>query len=127
MAIRAGRLSLRATVQRRVTTPSGRYNVPDGGEDVVYETADAVWLEDISTLGKAGRELVEAKKLQPHLTHVFRARYRAGLFAADRRLVIGDRVFDIAAVTDPDSSRQELHLQCAEMVDVTTYAGGTDE
>lgn len=118
MAIRAGRLNVRATVQRRVTTPSGPYGLPDGGEDVVYETVGTVWLEDISSIGKAGRELVEAKKLQPHLTHVYRARYVAGLFAGNRRLVIGDRVLDIVAVSDPDSSRQELQLLCAELVEL---------
>lgn len=108
--IRAGDLRQRATLQRRVET-----EVPGdpGNLTTVFQTVAVIWCNDVSSTGKTGRELLEAKKLNSKLSHAIQIRYRDDIDAS-MRLIVGNAVLIITSFTDPDTRRRELILLCEQ-------------
>lgn len=108
MAIRAGELRHRLRLQQAERTDDGA-----GGATVRW--VDVCWLHArVSTT--LTRTLVEAKKLNPKLTHTVQLRYRAGISEPQYRFVYGSAVLMIDSITDPTGERIELVALCEELV-----------
>lgn len=108
MAIRAGDLRHRVRLQRAERTDDGL-----GGARVRW--VDVCWLHArVSTT--LTRTLMEAKKLNPRLTHTVQLRYRAGIARPDYRFVYGTAVLMIDGIADPTGERVELVALCEELV-----------
>lgn len=108
MAIRAGDLRHRVRLQRADRTDDGM-----GGATIRF--VDVCWLHArVSTT--LTRTLMEAKKLNPRLTHTVQLRYRAGISKPDYRLVYGTQVLMIDSIADPTGERIELVALCEELV-----------
>lgn len=61
----------------------------------------------------SGRELIAAGAINAEVTHTIVIRYRPGITAAMRALY-GSRIFDIAAVIEPETAHVSLELLCNE-------------
>jgi SPP1 family predicted phage head-tail adaptor len=107
--MRAGDLRTRALLQARVERDDEM-----GGKAVSYATLGALWCS-VVTEGRDARELYEARKLNPKLTHLVQARYRPGV-TPKMRLIVAQRVLDIVGVVDRDGRHAEMHLLCEEVV-----------
>jgi SPP1 family predicted phage head-tail adaptor len=105
--IAAGDLTHRLRIQTRANVDDGA-----GGSVVTFADVGTIWAR---VMTQNGREFTEQKKITPELTHLVRARYRAGVLP-DMRLVWGNRVFDILGAYDPDGSQIELVMQVKEIV-----------
>lgn len=108
MAIRAGELRHRVRLQRGDRTDDGA-----GGATVRW--VDVCWLHARVTTTLT-RTLMEAKKLNPRLTHTVQLRYRPGIDRPDYRLVYGTQVLMIDSIADPTGERIELVALCEELV-----------
>ena len=107
MAIRAGDLRNRLRVQIAERTDDGA-----GGATIRFRDYCWVWAEVRTTMT---RTLMEAKKLNPRLTHTVRMRHRQGLLP-DMRLIYGTRTLQIDSIADPTGERIELVALCEELV-----------
>lgn len=107
MAIRAGDLRHRLRLQVAERTDDGA-----GGATISFRDLCWIWGEVRTTLT---RTLMEAKKLNPKLTHTVRMRYRTGV-GSDMRLVYGSQVLQIDSAADPTGERIELVALCEELV-----------
>lgn len=105
--VRAGDLIHRVVVQDTVRTDDGA-----GGHVLSFVGRATV---SARVMGSGGREVMEAKKLNPTVTHVVRMRWRSDVDATKRLLFVG-RALNILAAHDPDGMRTELVLQCEEVV-----------
>lgn len=105
--IRAGTLRTRLVLEEEVRTDDGQ-----GGAALSFRPLCHVWADLRSANTRAG---MEAKKLNPKLTHLVRLRYRPGI-TPDMRFVLGTRAFRIDSVVDPDDTRTVLEAWCEELV-----------
>ena len=103
--VRAGDLIHRVTVQETVRSDDGA-----GGHTLSFVGRATV---SARVMGTGGREVMEAKKLNPKITHVVRMRWRSDVDATQRLLFDG-RALNIVAAYDPDGMRTELLVQCEE-------------
>ena len=83
-------------------------NTPDGGGGVTRSWSDVagVWAE-IAPL--SGNERLEHMRLESHVTHRIRLRWRDDITPI-MRVVFGTRIFAIRAVTEQDGKRRSLEL-----------------
>ena len=106
MAVTAGRMRHRVTIQEPVVARNGY------GEAITTWTAVAtVWasVEPIS-----GREYFAAEHMQSEITHRVKLRYRSGI-TSEMRVLYGTRLLRIESVIDWRERREELHLMCQEV------------
>jgi len=104
-----GAMRRRVELQQEARTPDG-----GGGFTVSWTTVATVWAE-ITPL--AGRERIEAMRLQGELTHRIVIRHRRDL-APDHqwRLRLGARTFNVRAVINQGERDRFLELLCREAV-----------
>lgn len=81
-----------------------------GGAAVAWTALADVWAA-LETL--QGGEVFAFGRVDASLTHRVILRHRADV-TPDRRFVLGERVFEIRAVIDPDGRRRWLHCLCEE-------------
>lgn len=81
----------------------------DSTESVSFATVTQLWG---SLSGLTG---IESPAIQARADHRIRFRYRSDLTPRDR-LQMGDRVFEITSVVDPDGRRRMLDVLVSEMV-----------
>lgn len=81
-----------------------------GGVTQTWSTDRTVWAA-ISPL--TGREYLNAQQVQSSVTAKVVMRYFAGL-TPKHRLLFGSRVFEIAAVINPDEANEMYELMCVE-------------
>ena len=105
MAIRAGRLRHRVTIQ-------GQTTAQDSYGEAVRTWADiaSVWAE-IAPI--AGRELWAAQQTQATTTHRITLRYRSDL-TQSCRLLFGTRIFGIDSIISPEEAGERLVVLCTE-------------
>ena len=108
MAVRAGNLRHRVTIQRKSVSLDGY-----GAENASWAEFARVWA---SVEGLAGRELWAAQAEQGEQTTGVRARWLPGVKVEDR-VVFGSRTFDILAVVDATGRGREMELMCRELVE----------
>lgn len=108
MTIRAGELRHRVRLQRADRTDDGA-----GGATIRF--VDVCWVHARVTTTMT-RTMVEAKKLNPKLTHMVQLRYREGINKPDYRFVFGTKVLMIDGIDDPTGERIELVALCEELV-----------
>jgi len=110
--MKAGKLRHRIELQSNAPTQDS-YGEPIAS----WTTDDTVWasIEPLS-----GRELLRAQEVHAEVTTRIRVRYPGALGAstltADDRIKHGARIFEIAAVINPDERDRELELLCVEAV-----------
>lgn len=90
-------------------------NLTEDLEGVTAETwgdVATVWasVEDLQ-----GREFFQAAVVSETKTRI-KIRYRNGITSA-MRVLLGERIFDIKSVIDPDGRKRELLLMCREVTD----------
>ena len=107
MALEAGALRHRITLQSATDTPDG-----GGGFTTVWTDVATVWaaIEPLK-----GREQLHAAQLETPVTHRVTLRYRAGV-TPKMRVKFGTRVFNIRAVIDAEERHRTLELMCEEGV-----------
>lgn len=81
-----------------------------GGEVLTWASVATVWAA-VEPL--AGREFLDARRLEAEVSTRIRIRYRAGLVPG-MRVTWGDHVYDILAVLERESRRREIDLMCRE-------------
>lgn len=115
--MRSGLLNRRVTLQRRVESQGATGEVSWTWADVA-----TVWaaVEPLATRS-AYRENIVAEQMQQWSDTRIRIRYRRGVTAKDRVVVVDSggsptytRYYDIEAVVSPRDGRRELHLLCKE-------------
>lgn len=105
MAVRAGRLRHRVTVQSQATVQNAY------GEGVrSWSNVAEVWAE-VSPI--SARELFAAAQAQATTTHRITIRYRNDV-TASCRVKFGTRYFAIDGVMNPDERNDRLLLLCTE-------------
>ncbi len=107
MALKAGALRHRVTLQTVGETPDG-----GGGFTTAWTDVATVWAA-IEPL--RGRERLHAQQLENPVTHRVTIRYRAGV-TAKMRLKFGPRILNIRAVVNPSERNRTLELLCEEGV-----------
>jgi SPP1 family predicted phage head-tail adaptor len=126
--MRAGELRHRITLQRKNAVRDSY------GESVpTWITVATVWAQ-VETTG--GSESVDAAQVAlASLSYMVTIRYRRDVVPT-MRVLWGDRVLEISAVTEPDNRRRLLALLCAEIVDEypafpfvvgSSFVGGEDQ
>lgn len=105
MALRAGRLNKRVSLQTLANTTDG-----GGGFTQAWSTTATLWahVEEL-----AGREGFEAQQIASHLTHRVTIRYRTGV-TPQQRLLYGSRALKIESAVNPDQRNEMLELMCVE-------------
>jgi SPP1 family predicted phage head-tail adaptor len=106
--MRAGKLRHRITIEAP-TASQDEYGEPIP----TWAPLFTVWAarEDL-----AGREYFAAAQIQSEVTTKFRIRHRDGI-TAKMRVNDGGRLYDIAAVQDPEGRGRELILLCVRRED----------
>jgi SPP1 family predicted phage head-tail adaptor len=104
--MRAGRRDKQVEIQSLALTDDG-----SGGHTQVWTTYATVWAE-IKPM--TGAERYAAQQIQPGISHIVTALYRAGV-EADDRVKYGTRYFRIAAVLNPRERGQTMELHCEEV------------
>lgn len=87
-----------------------------GGAARAYVTLDTLWAE-VAPAGVAGRFIDDrfvAERMEVTVTHHIRLRWRAGMSGA-MRFRLGERIFIIHAIVDPDERRRFLVCRCEEI------------
>ena len=102
--MRNARLRHRLEIQRRV--PVGSSFEPS----TAWQPLAIVWAEKRDPTGK---EVSAGLQTNSMMTVIFRTHYRDDI-NAECRALLGNRVFDIKAATNPDSRGQWLLLHCIE-------------
>ncbi len=102
--MRNARLRHRLEIQRRV--PAGSSFEPAN----TWQPFAVVWAEKRDPRGK---EISTGLQTNSIMTVIFRTHYRDDV-NAEHRAVLGSRVFDIKAATNPDERAQWLLLHCVE-------------
>ncbi len=107
MAVKAGRLRHRVTLQSAADTADG-----GGGFTTTWSDVATVWaaIEPLKS-----RERLFAQQLENPVTHRVTIRYRAGV-TAKMRLEFGARVFNIRGVINAGERDRTLELLCEEGV-----------
>ncbi len=108
MAIRAGKLRHKITIQQRSTERDEYGGVPDAWTDVATVRASVEPLQ--------GREFYASQQMQAEVTTRFRIRYRSGVKPA-MRVRFNERSYDITSVINPDERNGELHLMAVEIIE----------
>ena len=103
MAIEAGRLRERITLQRKSVTRDAV-----GGEVVTWVEEAVLWAE-VAPI--RGREYLALRAAQSDVVMRFRLRYRAGVNPA-MRVVWNGGEYDIVEAIDVGARRTELELLC---------------
>lgn len=105
MVMRAGELRHRVRVQETVRTDDGA-----GGHTLSFRTIDTIAARVFMS---AGREVMEAKKLNAKVSHVVRLRARTDITPAHRFMFNGTAL-NILSIGDPDGKGVEMIAQCEE-------------
>ncbi len=100
-----GSMRKRVTVQQR-TSSQDSY----GQMIPVWSTRHQRWA---SVEPLSGTELLTAQQMTPEVTHRVTMRYDSTLAKTDR-IIIGARVLEIAAITNPDERSVETVCLCKE-------------
>ena len=103
--MRAGQLRHRITIQENTPAPDDYGGAVDSWAEV-----DVVW-GSVEPL--AGREFLDARRLEAEVTTRIRIRYLAGLVPGMRATWDG-HTYDITAVLETESRRREIVLMCRE-------------
>ncbi len=107
MAVKAGALRHRVTLQTVGETPDG-----GGGFTAAWTDGATVWAA-IEPL--RGRERLHAQQLETPVTHRVTIRHRDGV-TAKMRIKFGTRILNIRAVVNPSERNRTLELLCEEGV-----------
>jgi SPP1 family predicted phage head-tail adaptor len=107
--LHAGKIRHRVSIQS-ATTATDEY----GGrtESWVTVTGGTLWAEIVPL---RGGEFVEARQVQPEVTHVITLRYFSDI-TPKYSVLFGSRRFQILMVTNVEERRREMNLLCREMV-----------
>ncbi len=105
---RAGSLRDRVTIQTRALTEDAQNERIDTFSNFV-----TVWA---NIQGAVGREFWQAKQLNSEISGIMRMRFLTGI-KPTMRVVFGNRIFEIVAVTDPNGRRRELVIWYKEALD----------
>lgn len=105
MALRAGVLNKRVTLQTVGTSADGRGGVSETWSDTVTLWAH---VEELS-----GSETFEAQQIASNLTHRVTLRYRTSV-TPQQRLKYGTRILKIQSIRNPDQRNEMLELFCSE-------------
>ena len=106
--VRAGALRDEVTIQKRALVENAQNERIDTFSDVV-----TVWA---NVQGGVGREFWQAKQLNSEISGIMRMRFLTGI-KPTMRVVFGNRIFEIVAVTDPNGRRRELVIWYKEALD----------
>lgn len=105
MALMAGKLRHRITIQQRTTDQDDYGQQLDRWDDVARAWADVEPLN--------GRELLAAAAVQAETTHTVTMRYRSGI-TPQLRINYNGRLFNILNVLDDNERHRTLTLLCSE-------------
>ncbi|MBT8199585.1 MAG: phage head closure protein [Acidimicrobiia bacterium] len=83
----------------------------DGGVYREWAGVADVWAQ---IMPLSGKELFEAQQIRSDTSHKIRIRFLRGLRPTDHRIVYGDRIFNIDAVTNTEERDREMILMCTE-------------
>lgn len=83
-----------------------------GGSDIVWQPVASLWA---SIEARNGDERVDAGRLASRVSHDVLLRYRPGVLP-EMRFRLGERVFHILAVLEPDDRRRRLKALCEERI-----------
>lgn len=103
--MQAGQLRHRVSVEASTETRDAH-----GGPIRTWAASEVVWA---AVRPLAGRELIEAQQVQPRVTHRVTMRYLPSL-TASKRIIYGDRTFEIQAVMHTDERGHETIALCME-------------
>lgn len=103
----SGRLNQRITLQQKVRTPDGA-----GGSSLVWQDVATLWAEVAP--GRSIEALTHDKLMLRNL-HRITIRYRSDV-TADKRFVLGSRVFLIIGIVDVNESRHSLEITASEEI-----------
>lgn len=108
--MRAGKLRHRVTIQQLVA--GSPQKTPMGAPDEAWTDVATVWADVRPLRGKA---LFEAQQALSRVNTVIEIRYSATVAAVTSamRATLGNVVFDIEAVVNPEYNNQRLLLQCS--------------
>lgn len=103
--VRAGKLRHRLKIEKKTVTRD-----TFGEEVITYTEVATVWgsVEPLS-----GSEYFAARQTQSSVSHRVRMRYIEGI-DAEYRITLGDRVFEIDSVINPQERNAELVLMVTE-------------
>jgi SPP1 family predicted phage head-tail adaptor len=105
--MRAGRLRHRVSIQSRSTTEGSLGQVVESWTDTAEVSAEVKPLQ--------GRELERGKQISAEVTHMVTIRGQGVSVTAKQRLRFGVRIFNIAAVLNPEERSIELNIACIEV------------
>lgn len=106
MAIRAGKLRHKITIQKRSATTDEYGGESDVWTDFLTVRASVEPLQ--------GREFYASQQMQAETTIRFRIRYAAGI-TPQMRVSYGGRFFNISSIINPDEANHELHIMAVEV------------
>lgn len=110
MSVEIGRLNHRITVQQRTASKD------DYGQELASWSDIATVWANVKPIG--GREKLRAMAVESMLTHTVLVRYRAEFASPKtmdaRRIMYGDRIFNITATRDVDEARKHIVFDCTE-------------
>jgi len=111
--VQAGKLRERVTIQRETVTRDSF-----GAEVNPWKDVATVWASvRARTIQSTGETFVAtADQVLATISHTVRIRQRAGL-SPKMRLLWGNRVLQIEAISDPTGRKAEMLLQCQEIVE----------
>lgn len=104
--IAAGKMRRRVTIQKPTETNT------DGRVAKTWSDVNTVWAEFVDTRAK---EFLNAKQVNAKLTHLLRIRWRDDVIPK-WRLTHGSSTLNILGVVNPGQRREELLLECEELV-----------
>lgn len=98
-------------LNRKITIQSF---TPDSVDEEIKVWANVAtpWAKKVH---RTSREFFAAQKINSETTDLFIIRYRTGI-DTKMRVVFDGRNYDIIGADDPDGSRTELHILCAEVI-----------
>lgn len=105
MALRAGVLNKRVTLQTVSNSADGRGGVTETWGDTVTLWAH---IEEL-----AGSEAFTGQQIASNLTHRVTLRYRTSV-APQQRLKYGTRILKVISVRNPDQRNEMLEVMCSE-------------
>lgn len=104
--MRAGRLRKRLTLQSVTTTFDDTGDAIEAWSDVKTVYASVTPL--------TGTEVITANQLGVGVDFEIRVRYGVGPITHDQRFLMGDRIFNVVSILNPDERNRELVIGAKE-------------
>ena len=106
--------SLRHVMELQTKPPADVAEYDEHGQEVEVWTTAATIRARITPL--SGRELLNAMAIRHDVSHEIATRYRGVLNPALTRLVMGNRIFNIASIRTLDERNHETRIMATETV-----------